>query len=75
VRGLLLIEHLSPWHSQLAEMLFIVAGVALGDIGVWLLPIRRRFRGLLTVPYIPVIAVAAWFSALPVVCAYFGDCL
>jgi hypothetical protein len=75
VWGLFYLEHLSPWHSQVAELLFLIAGVAVGIVGVWLLPIKRLVRALLTVPYAIVMAVAAWFSSLPLVCAYFGDCL
>jgi hypothetical protein len=73
--GLVFVEHLSPWRSQVAELLFIVAGVAVGVIGVWLLPVNRLFRGLLVGPYAAVAAAATWFSLLPLVCAYFGDCL
>src|SRR4051812_22276788 len=75
VQGLLFLESQNPWHSQGAEMLFAIAGVAAGVVGVWLLPITRRFRGLLTVPYALLMAAATWFSALPTVCGYFGDCL
>jgi hypothetical protein len=75
VHGLLFLEHASPWHSQLAELLFVITGVALGAVGIWLLPVRRLFRGLLMVPYVALMAIATWVSALPTVCAYFGDCL
>ena len=75
VQGLLFLEHKSPWHSQEAEILFIITGVVIGVLGVWLLPIMRRSRGLLTVPYVLLMAVWMWFSALPAVCSYFGDCM
>jgi hypothetical protein len=73
--GLVFIEHLSPWHSGTAELVFIIVGVAVGVSGICLLPIKRLFRGLLIVPYAPATAAATWFSLLPFVCAYFGDCL
>ena len=75
VQGLLFLEHASPWHSQMAELAFVIAGVALGAAGVWMLPIRRLYAGLVLVPYIALMAVAVWVSALPAVCAYFGDCM
>jgi len=75
VQGLLFLEHSSPWHSQMAELAFVISGVALGAVGVSMLPIRRLYAGLLLVPYIALMAVAAWVSALPAVCGYFGDCM
>ena len=75
LQGLLTLEHMSPWHSQPAELIFVIAGVVVGALGVWLLPIRTLHRGLLLPPYVVVIAAAAWMSAPPTVCAYFGDCV
>jgi hypothetical protein len=75
VQGLLFLEHASPWHSQTAELLFVFAGVGLGTVGVWMLPISRLQAGLVMVPYIALVTVAAWVSALPAVCGYFGDCM
>ncbi len=75
MQGLLSAEHASGWHSQDAELIFWVASVSVGLIGVWLLPIRKLFRAMVTVPYIALMAVATWISSLPAVCAYFGDCL
>ena len=75
VQSLLFLEHVSPWHSQAAELTFVFAGVALGVVGLCLLPIRRLLRVLLVVPYIAFMTAAAWVSALPAVCGYFGDCL
>lgn len=73
--GGVFLEHLSPWHSQLAELLFVIAGVVIGVIGVWLLPIKRLYRGLLTGPYVVAMALAILFSLVPLVCGFFGDCL
>ncbi len=75
VQGLLFLEHKSPWHSQEAELLFVITGVAIGVLGLWMMPIGRRSRGLLTAPYALLMAAATWFSALPTVCSYFGDCM
>jgi hypothetical protein len=69
------LEHASPWHSQTAELVFIVIGVAVGSVGVWLLPISRGLRRLLLFPYAPALLVASWFFALPFACGYFGDCM
>jgi uncharacterized membrane protein YgaE (UPF0421/DUF939 family) len=75
VIGLVFLEHLSPWHSQFAELFFVVVGVGVGIIGVLVLPIKRLVRGALIVPYAAATVVATWVSLLPFVCAYFGDCL
>ena len=63
-------------HSQMAELVFVIAGRSSGGgQACGCLPIKRLYAGLVLVPYIALMAVAAWVSALPAVCAYFGDCM
>ena len=73
--GLLFVEQATPWHSQAAEFGFWIAGVATGVAGVWLLPIRSLFKALVTLPYVGGMSTAMFIFALPLVCAYFGDCV
>ena len=75
VWALVFLEHLGRWHSQTAELSFLIAGVAFGIVGVCILPIKRSIRGLLIVPYAAGMTIATWVALLPLVCAYFGDCL
>ena len=69
------IERASHWHSQYLELSSLVAGVIVGAFGVWLWPMKRLWRILLTVPYIVVIAVLSFVYSLWWVCGLFGDCL
>jgi hypothetical protein len=71
---LLTVEHTSRWHSQPVEACFIMAALATGLAGVWMLQIKRVYRALLTAPYVVVMLPAIFVSGLPFVCAYFGDC-
>jgi hypothetical protein len=44
-------------------------------VGVWITPLTRIHRALATLPYIAIATVATFFYSIPLVCAFFGDCL
>lgn len=75
VQMLLFLEFKSPWHSQVAELIFIFVGVAVGAVGVWMFPIARRSSAIATVAYFLLMIPVTWVSALNAVCGYFGDCM
>jgi hypothetical protein len=56
-------------------MLFLASSVLVGVAGVWLLPIKRLYRAVVSLPYGLAAAAATLMQAFPLVCAYFGDCL
>jgi hypothetical protein len=71
----MLLEHLSPKRWEPAELFAWVASIVVGVAGVWLLPIKRLPRALLTIPYVP---TAAWMTLtywLGSVCSFYGACL
>ncbi|PIC00210.1 hypothetical protein CSW60_01120 [Caulobacter sp. X] len=74
-QALVFLEFKSPWHSQLAELVFIILGVSVGIYGLVSLPISKRIKAILVIPYALIMTAAVWFSMLPAVCGYFGDCL
>jgi hypothetical protein len=64
----------NSWHSQPAELCFEIVALAVGLSGLWILPIKRVHRALLSVPYVFFMFAWTFMLALPLVCAYFGDC-
>jgi TRAP-type uncharacterized transport system fused permease subunit len=75
VQTLLFLEYQSPWHSQVAELVFIFVGVAAGAVGFWLLPLDKWSRIRASVAYVLLMIPLTWMSALNAVCGYFGDCV
>jgi hypothetical protein len=73
--GLLFLKYLSPWRSEEAALLFWAAGLVVGVLGLWLLPVKRLYRALLSVPYAAGMALATMPFALMLACRYFGDCV
>ena len=63
------------FHSQVTDVVALATSILAGLAGLWVLPLRRLVRGVLTLPYVIGLTVLAFFYSLPFVCAYFGDCL
>lgn len=62
------------FHSGPGQIWGLVVALGVGVAGLWLMPIRRVYRALLTVPYLAVIPFAAGVIALPILCGWYGVC-
>jgi hypothetical protein len=49
--ALVVLKQWNPWHSNISWLGFWPAALVIGLAGVWLLPIRKLYRALVTVPY------------------------
>ena len=64
-------RNLHPGPGQISEL---ILALAVGVAGLWLLPIRRLYRAILTVPYLALAPFLVGIIAVPITCGWYGVC-